>query len=142
MTKLPSFMFGFKGREVGGRASEHHPTSRRGHASQSYLQQHWRSFPAQLPVLTPRGGFRLCKLGIHFPFSSCREGPPTYVVDILVPIEAFGAIFKIALVEVYGPHDTLVPQVPHEQLQSDQGKNTQAEHCQDHHIGQLLHGLN
>lgn len=63
-----------------------------------------------------------------------ENGPPTFIVDIFFPIKAFGAIFQIALVEVYGPHDALVSQVAHEQLQSNQGKHTQAEHCQNHHI--------
>lgn len=63
-----------------------------------------------------------------------EKGLPTFIVDILFPIKAFGAIFQVAIIEVYGPHNTLVSQVAHEQLQSDQGKHTQAEHCQNHDI--------
>lgn len=62
------------------------------------------------------------------------KGPPTFIIDILFPIKASGAIFQIALIEVYGPHNTLVSQVSHEKLQSNQGKNAQAEHCQNHHV--------
>lgn len=68
------------------------------------------------------------------PSLASEKGPPTFIVDVLFPVEAFGAIFKIALIEVDGPHHTLVPQVSHEELQSDQGKDTQAKHRQDHHI--------
>lgn len=59
---------------------------------------------------------------------------PTFIVNILLPVKASGAVLEIALVEVYGPYDTLVSKVPHEELQANQGENTQAEHCQDHHV--------
>lgn len=65
---------------------------------------------------------------------SRRGGTPTFIVDILLPVEASGAVLQIALVEVYGPHDTLVSKVPHEELQANQGEDTQAEHRQDHHV--------
>lgn len=75
-------------------------------------------------------------------FPLAKEGTPTFIVDIFFPVEASGAVLEIALVEVYGPYDTLVPKVPHEELQANQGENTQAEHRQDHHVRQLLHRLN
>ena len=37
--------------------------------------------------------------------------------------------------------DTLLPQVAHEELQADEGENTETEDSQDHHVCQLLHGL-
>lgn len=39
------------------------------------------------------------------------------------------------------PQDTLVAQVSHEQLKSDEGKDAEAEDSQDHDISQLLHRL-
>ena len=43
------------------------------------------------------------------------------------------AVFRVA--------DTFLPQVPHEQLQADEGEDAQAEHGEDHHVRQLLHRL-
>lgn len=37
--------------------------------------------------------------------------------------------------------DALLPQVTHEELQANEGKHTEAEHGQDHHVRQLLHRL-
>lgn len=37
--------------------------------------------------------------------------------------------------------DALLPQQPHEELQTYEGEHTQAEDGQDHHIRQLLHRL-
>lgn len=82
----------------------------------------------------------ISNLGSSFPLAV--EVTPTFIVDVFFPVKASGAIFKIALVKVYGPHHTLVSKIPHEQLQANQGENTQAEHGQDHHIRQLLHRLN
>ena len=42
--------------------------------------------------------------------------------------------------EVAVPY-TLVPQVAHEQLEADEGKHTEAEDGEDHHVGELLHRL-
>lgn len=38
--------------------------------------------------------------------------------------------------------DTLLPQVSHEELQTNQSEYTEAEHRQDHDVRQLLHCLN
>ena len=37
--------------------------------------------------------------------------------------------------------DTLLPQVPHEELQADEGEDAQTEDGEDHHVGELLHRL-
>lgn len=37
--------------------------------------------------------------------------------------------------------DALLSQQPHEKLQANEGKHTEAEDSQDHHVCQLLHGL-
>ncbi len=37
--------------------------------------------------------------------------------------------------------DTLLSQQPHEKLQTNEGKHAEAEDSQDHHVCQLLHGL-
>lgn len=36
---------------------------------------------------------------------------------------------------------TLLPQVPHKELQADEGEDAQTEDGEDHHVGELLHGL-
>ena len=69
----------------------------------------------------------------------------TGVVDVLVEVEGgvIGAVEDVneAAVEIRRPQDTLLTEVPHEELQTDEGKDTQAEHGQDHDVGQLLHRL-
>lgn len=35
--------------------------------------------------------------------------------------------------------DTFLPQVTHEELQTNQSEDTEAKHCQDHDISKLLH---
>ena len=47
----------------------------------------------------------------------------------------------VGVVEGWGPAHTLLSQVPHEELQPHQGKDTQAEDGEDHHIRQLFHRL-
>lgn len=40
-----------------------------------------------------------------------------------------------------GPPHTLLPKVPHEELEADEGEDAQAEDCEDHDVRELLHGL-
>lgn len=51
------------------------------------------------------------------------------------------AIGLVLFCDVDGPDDTLVPQISHEELQTNEGKDTEAENGEDHHIWQLLHRL-
>lgn len=81
----------------------------------------------------------------------------TWVVDVLVVIKvtascivAVGvvAVCIVAMVTsvrcvVAKQHrryqDTFLPQVTHEELQTNQSEDTEAKHCQDHDISKLLH---
>lgn len=65
----------------------------------------------------------------------------TIVHDVLIPVKALAAIGQVALGNVDWPDHTLVAQVAHEELETDKGKDTQAEDGQDHHIRKLLHRL-
>lgn len=65
----------------------------------------------------------------------------TGVHNVLIPVKTLGAIIQECLVEVDWPDDTLLAQVPHEKLETNEGKDTQAEDSQDHHIRKLLHRL-
>ena len=58
----------------------------------------------------------------------------TVVHDVLIPLEPFAAIAQIAFGGVDGPDDTLLPQIAHEELQANQGKDTEAEDGEDHYI--------
>lgn len=65
----------------------------------------------------------------------------TVVHDVLVPVKALAAVGQVALGDVDWPDHTLVAQVAHEELETDEGKDAQAEDGQDHHIRKLLHRL-
>lgn len=65
----------------------------------------------------------------------------TLVRDVLVPVEALAAVGQVALGDVDRPDHTLLAQVTHEELETDEGKDAQAENSQDHHVRQLLHRL-
>ena len=58
-----------------------------------------------------------------------------------LPDQAVGLHGTVGVVECREVADTFVPQVAHEELQADEGEDTEAEDREDHHIGQLLHGL-
>ena len=104
-----------------------------GESSQSSSQQSWPFFLAQALLYSPGVAPSFAPEVDVLP-TLAEKGLPTFIVDVLFPVKALGAVFEIALGEVDGPHHTLVAQVPHEELQSDQGKDAQAKHCQDHHI--------
>lgn len=57
----------------------------------------------------------------------------TFIHDVLIPVDGLGG--------VDWPDHTLVAQVAHEKLETNEGKDTQAEDGQDHHIRKLLHRL-
>ena len=105
-------------------ASEDNLTSRNGRKFTKLLP----AVSAQALLYSP-GVAPSLALETDFLPTRAEKGLPTFIVDVLFPIKALGAVFKIALIEVDGPHHTLVSQVSHEELQSDQGKDTQAEHC-------------
>lgn len=65
----------------------------------------------------------------------------TVVHDVLIPVKALAAVGQVAFGGVDWPEDTLLAQVAHEELETDEGKDTQAEDGQDHHIRKLLHRL-
>lgn len=65
----------------------------------------------------------------------------TVVHDVLIPVKALAAVGQVGLGDVDWPDHTLVAQVAHEELETDEGKDAQAEDGQDHHIRKLLHGL-
>lgn len=65
----------------------------------------------------------------------------TVVHDVLIPVKALAAVGQVALCDVDWPDHTLVAQVAHEELETDEGKDAQAEDGQDHHIRKLLHRL-
>ncbi len=65
----------------------------------------------------------------------------TVIHDVLIPVECMGAIVRVYFCYVDGPDDTLLPQISHEELQTNEGKDTEAENGEDHHIWQLLHRL-
>lgn len=52
-----------------------------------------------------------------------------------------GVLRQAAVDAVRRAADALLPQVPHEELQADEGEDAQAEDGEDHHVGQLLHRL-
>lgn len=64
----------------------------------------------------------------------------TFIVDVLIPVKVLRAV-GVGLGHVDRPDHTLLAQVSHEELQSDEGKDAQAEDGQDHHVRQLLHRL-
>lgn len=64
------------------------------------------------------------------------EGGPGPVVAV----EA-GVGRQAAIDAVRRAADALLPQVSHEELQADEREHAQAEHGEDHHVGQLLHRL-
>lgn len=65
----------------------------------------------------------------------------TVVHDVLIPVKALAAVGQVAVCQVKWPDHTLVAQVAHEELKTDEGKDTQAEDGQDHHIRKLLYRL-
>lgn len=65
----------------------------------------------------------------------------TVVHDVLIPVKALAAVGQVALCDVNWPDHALVAQVAHEELETDEGKDAQAEDSQDHHIRKLLHRL-
>lgn len=65
----------------------------------------------------------------------------TIVHDVLVPVKALAAVGQVALCDVNRPDHALVAQVAHEELETDEGEDAQAEDSQDHHIRKLLHRL-
>ena len=67
--------------------------------------------------------------------------PLTIVHDVVIPVEALAAVGQVNLGGVDRPDHTLVAQVAYEELETDEGKDTQAEDGQDHHIRKLLHRL-
>lgn len=66
-------------------------------------------------------------------------------------VVSMGAIAMVASVKADVRHmvarqqwqhqDTFLPQVSHKKLQTNQCKDTEAKHCQDHDISQLFHCL-
>lgn len=71
----------------------------------------------------------------------------TLIVHVLRPVEggveaqqACVGVIAAAAVVVNDAH-ALLPQVAHEELQADQGKDAEAEHGENHHVRQLLHRL-
>lgn len=65
----------------------------------------------------------------------------TIVHDVLIPVKALAAIGQVGLGAVDRPDHTFVAQVAHEELQTDEGEDAQAEDGQDHHVRKLLHRL-
>lgn len=65
----------------------------------------------------------------------------TVIHDVFAPVEPSASILQVLLGHVDGPDDALIPQVPHEELQSNQSEDTETEDGQDHHVRQLLHRL-
>lgn len=81
-----------------------------------------------------------------FPLDEQARAPPpllqpqlTVISDVLVPVERLALIGQLAVGDVYWPEYTLLAQVAHEKLETNQSKDAQAEDGQDHHIRQLLH---
>lgn len=73
----------------------------------------------------------------------------TRIADVLRPVEGVVLQLRAEVDQVRGvfrdivqrsPY-ALMPQVSHEELQSDQSKHAQTEDRQDHHVWQLLHRL-
>lgn len=66
--------------------------------------------------------------------------PLTIIHDVFFKVKSFVPIGQAVdgLIADW-PEHTLLPQVPHEELQADERKHAEAEHRQDHHIRQLLH---
>lgn len=68
----------------------------------------------------------------------------TWIVEVevqRVPDQAIGLHGAVGTVELREVAHALVPQVAHEELQADEGEDAEAEDREDHHVGQLLHGL-
>lgn len=84
----------------------------------------------------------------------------TFVVDVLRPVEVLRGVLRqrrvefrqsaveerivggdVAAVGAGGHAHALLPQVAHEQLQSDEGEDAEAEHGEDHHVRKFLHRL-
>lgn len=79
---------------------------------------------------------------------------PTRSVNIFSKVEGGGigsqrGIERRAVAEAFQrravgkrwPADALLPQVPHEELEANEGENGQRKHRQDHHVHHLLHRL-
>lgn len=68
----------------------------------------------------------------------------TWIVEVevqRVPDQAIGLHGAVGTIDLREVAHTLVPQVAHEELQANEGEDTEAEDCEDHHVGQLLHRL-
>lgn len=68
----------------------------------------------------------------------------TWVIEVevqRVPDLVVGHHRAIGAIELSEVTYTLVPQVAHEKLQANEGKDTEAEDSEDHHVSQLLHRL-
>lgn len=80
----------------------------------------------------------------------------TWIVDVLVEIKVIasrtvgvGVVAMVTCVKIdvrcvvakqqWWHQDAFLPQVSHEELQTNQSKDTEAKHRQDHDISQLLH---
>lgn len=70
------------------------------------------------------------------------------LIEIKVTVSRIIAMGVIAIVtsvrrvvakQMWWHPDTFLPQVSHEELQTNQSEDTEAKYCQDHDISQLLH---
>lgn len=91
--------------------------------------------------MEPRQTFRLVQF-------TCEPNPHTctWVVNVFVEMEVtascvidVGVVVRREVAKLWWHQDTFLPQVSHEELQTNQSKDTEAEHSQDHDITQLLH---
>lgn len=74
--------------------------------------------------------------------SSCPDitGSLTVIHYVFPPLKG-PVIDYDPLSYVDWPDDTFLPQIPHEELQSNKCKHTKTEDGQNHHVRQLLHRL-
>lgn len=85
---------------------------------------------------------------VRIPVEGVIAGPALVAAPRVVAVPRVSAVPRvvarprsIGIIEGRGPADALLPQVSHEELQPHQGKDTQAENGEDHHVRQLLHRL-
>lgn len=77
-------------------------------------------------------------------FTSCKFVPNysyqqeicslTVIHDVFIEVKAPAAIGQVGFGLVDWPDDALMPKITHKQLQADECKHAQTEHCQNHHI--------
>lgn len=85
---------------------------------------------------------------VSIPVKGVVAGPALLAAPSVIAIPRVVAVPRViavprgvGVIHGRGPAHALLTQVPHEELQPHERKDTQAEDGEDHDVGQLFHGL-